>query len=200
LHFQCLPFDAPDLSVWNYRKLKYTPLQNAELYKNRAKQIIKLAKKFDEKYAESKPTDRGIKENYRKAVKQVLMSKKVSQAKKTAKVGAVIVVDGIIISKSNINLAAGPMELEKDGKWVSPPTVSHAEELCIAQAAKDGVSLNGATMIVTLSPCMVCSRLIVNSGIKALHYIDDWWDQNALEFLAKNGVKVLKLSVSKSGT
>lgn len=50
LHFQCVPFDAPDLSVWNYRQLKHTPLENAELYKLEAKTLKKLDKKFAEKY------------------------------------------------------------------------------------------------------------------------------------------------------
>jgi diadenosine tetraphosphate (Ap4A) HIT family hydrolase len=50
LHFQCVPFDAPDLSIWNYRKLKNTPLENAELYRAQQKKIATLAKKFEEKY------------------------------------------------------------------------------------------------------------------------------------------------------
>lgn len=50
LHFHCIPFDAPDLSVWNYRKLKNTPIENANLYKQKAAQLQKLAKKFDQKY------------------------------------------------------------------------------------------------------------------------------------------------------
>jgi diadenosine tetraphosphate (Ap4A) HIT family hydrolase len=50
LHFQCVPFDAPDLSVWNYRKLKYTPLENANLYKAQGQKLAELAEKFDEKY------------------------------------------------------------------------------------------------------------------------------------------------------
>ncbi len=51
LHLHCVPFDAPDLSVWNYRKLKYTPLENAELYQAQQKKISELSKKYDEKYA-----------------------------------------------------------------------------------------------------------------------------------------------------
>lgn len=50
LHFQCIPFDAPDLSVWNYRKLKYTPLQNVALYKNARKKIIQADQKFDKEF------------------------------------------------------------------------------------------------------------------------------------------------------
>ncbi len=102
-----------------------------------------------------------------------------------------------IISTCNANLVAGPIEQEQNGAWVSPPSVSHAEERAISQAAKDGISLDGATMIVTLSPCMACSRMIINSGIKELHYIDDWWDQNALDFLTDSNVKVVKLPIKK---
>lgn len=52
IHFHCVPFDAPDLSVWHYRKLKNTPLENANLYKAQGKKLADLAKKFDQKYAE----------------------------------------------------------------------------------------------------------------------------------------------------
>lgn len=197
IHIHCIPSDAPDMTVWNYRKLKYTPLENATLFRERASSMAKLAEKFGEKYAKSVAATVDKKEVYRAAFQQLLHSKKVSKAKKTAKVGASIIAGDTIISMPNANLVGGPMEQETDGVWVSPPTVSHAEERCIAQAAKDGVSLDGATMIVSLSPCMMCSRLIANSGIKELHYIDDWWDQNALSFLKENGVKVVKLPYKK---
>ncbi|MEO5627595.1 MAG: HIT domain-containing protein [Candidatus Saccharimonadales bacterium] len=50
LHFHCVPFDSPDLSQWNYRKLKNTPLENAELYKEAGKKIIRADLKFTQKY------------------------------------------------------------------------------------------------------------------------------------------------------
>lgn len=50
LHMHCIPSDAPDLNVWNFRKLRYTPLENAELFKAQSKKITELSKKFDEKY------------------------------------------------------------------------------------------------------------------------------------------------------
>lgn len=50
LHFHCMPFDAPDLTVWNYRKLKNTPVENARLYKNAQKKLEKLSQKFEKKY------------------------------------------------------------------------------------------------------------------------------------------------------
>ena len=197
LHMHCMPFDAPDLSVWNYRKLKYTPIENTNLYKAEEAEIAKLSQKFDEKYAEPSPSVYDKKEVYRRAYQQMLVSQRASRAQKTAKVGASIIVGERVVSLPNASLTDGPMDEEKDGTWVSPPTVSHAEERCIADAAKRGWRLQGATMIVTLSPCMACSRLIANSGIAELHYVHDWWDQNALDFLRQHGVKVVKLRPQK---
>lgn len=53
LHFHAIPFDSPDLSVWNYRKLKHTPLENTALYKAQGKKIKDLAAKFEEKYKDA---------------------------------------------------------------------------------------------------------------------------------------------------
>jgi diadenosine tetraphosphate (Ap4A) HIT family hydrolase len=50
LHIHCIPSDAPDLTVWNYRTLKNTPLENAELFRSQRKKIADLSQKFDEKY------------------------------------------------------------------------------------------------------------------------------------------------------
>jgi dCMP deaminase len=197
LHIHVIPFDAPDLSSWNYRQLKYTPLENAELFRKQAASITKLSEKFIEKYADVEKPAYDKKKVYRQAFGQLLADKKASRASKTAKVGAAIIAGDKVISMPNASLVEGPMEVEKDGVWVSPPTVSHAEERCISHAAKEGISLAGATMIVTLSPCMACARLIANSGIKELHYIDDWWDQEALGFLREKDIRVVKLPYKK---
>lgn len=50
LHFHCIPFDGPDLSSWNYRKLANTPVENANLYKAKKSDMEKLAKRFSRKY------------------------------------------------------------------------------------------------------------------------------------------------------
>lgn len=50
LHFHCVPFDSPDLSSWNYRRLTFTPIENAEKYQKHKKKIIQLAKRFSKKY------------------------------------------------------------------------------------------------------------------------------------------------------
>ena len=50
LHFHCVPFDSPDLSVWNYRKLANTPIENTKLYTKKSQLISKLSKRFSKKY------------------------------------------------------------------------------------------------------------------------------------------------------
>lgn len=50
IHFHCIPFDQPDLSVWNYRELQYTPAENAGMYTENAQKLRKLAKRFEKKY------------------------------------------------------------------------------------------------------------------------------------------------------
>ena len=57
LHFHCIPFDAPDLCEWNYRELKNTPLENANLYHAQSAKIQKLSKRFEDKY-EDKTSDK----------------------------------------------------------------------------------------------------------------------------------------------
>lgn len=50
LHMHCLPFDSPDLSVWNYRRLKNTPLENANAYRQARKKLLSAEAKFEQKY------------------------------------------------------------------------------------------------------------------------------------------------------
>lgn len=50
LHFHCVPFDKPDLFQWNYRKLKYTPLENVAIYRNARKKILTTGKKYENNY------------------------------------------------------------------------------------------------------------------------------------------------------
>ncbi|HET9411619.1 MAG TPA: HIT domain-containing protein [Candidatus Saccharimonadales bacterium] len=53
IHYHAIPFDAPDLSTWNYRRLANTPLENAAKYKKIAKKVEALATRFDQKYQET---------------------------------------------------------------------------------------------------------------------------------------------------
>lgn len=53
LHFHAIPFDNPDLTVWNYRKLKNTPAENVGLYNKQKEKITKLSKRFAKKYQDA---------------------------------------------------------------------------------------------------------------------------------------------------
>lgn len=70
----------------------------------------------------------------------------------------------------------------------------HAEQNAIIQAAKLGVSLEGATMYVTHQPCVICTRMIINSGIKKVIYKNGYPDAFALELFKQSDVKIVKYS------
>lgn len=71
----------------------------------------------------------------------------------------------------------------------------HAETNAIAFAARAGVSVEGCVMYCTMSPCINCAKVIVNSGIKELKYTEDYRDLSGLELLKKSGIKVTKLDL-----
>ena len=70
----------------------------------------------------------------------------------------------------------------------------HAEQNAIIQAAKLGISLEGATLYVTHQPCVICTRMIINSGIKTVIYKNGYPDDFALELFSKSDVKLIKYS------
>ena len=70
----------------------------------------------------------------------------------------------------------------------------HAEANAILKLASSTQSAKGATLYLTLSPCKECSKLILQSGIKRLVYIDQYSDTEGLEFLENAQVEVLQIS------
>ena len=64
----------------------------------------------------------------------------------------------------------------------------HAEQNAIIQAAKLGVSIDGATLYCTHQPCGVCAKMIVNSGIVRVVYREGYPDDFAREILKEGGV------------
>ena len=82
------------------------------------------------------------------------------------KVGAIIVKDDRLISSGWNGFARGVNDLHE--RWQRPTKyefVVHAEANAICNAAKEGISTNGATMWVNLFPCLQCADLIIQSGI-----------------------------------
>ncbi len=64
----------------------------------------------------------------------------------------------------------------------------HAEQNAIIQAAKLGVSIDGATLYCTHQPCSVCAKMIVNAGIVRVVYQEGYPDEFSLEILKEGGV------------
>jgi dCMP deaminase len=74
----------------------------------------------------------------------------------------------------------------------------HAEENAILYAVKNGATLEGTTLYLTLSPCLSCARLIFSSGIKKVWFKNSYAEYKGLssdegvDFLNKFGVETLK--------
>jgi dCMP deaminase len=82
------------------------------------------------------------------------------------KVGAIIVKDGNIISMGWNGTPSGfPNDCKHPNTGVTLPYVIHAEANAICKLARDGGNGLGATLYTTLSPCMECTKLILQSGI-----------------------------------
>lgn len=64
----------------------------------------------------------------------------------------------------------------------------HAEANAIASAAKHGISLKGANLYVTHSPCPTCTLLIIQSGIKSVTFLEKFRDTKGLDTLIANGI------------
>ena len=68
----------------------------------------------------------------------------------------------------------------------------HAEQNAIVQAAKLGVSLDGATIFCTHQPCVICAKMIINSGIKRVVYEFGYPDEFSIELFDEAGIEVVK--------
>lgn len=75
-------------------------------------------------------------------------------------------------------------------KLKTKPEVLHAESNCVSKLAKSSESGNGSTMFVTHSPCIECAKLIYQSGINHVFYIQNYRDDSGINFLQKSGVTV----------
>lgn len=70
---------------------------------------------------------------------------------------------------------------------------SHAELNAIGNAAKNGLKIEGADMMVTFCPCKICAKQVVNQGIKKVYYIFDYdRDKDVKEYFKRLGVKVVR--------
>jgi len=109
---------------------------------------------------------------------------------KRRKVGALIVKDKMIISDGYNGTPSGFENICEDENGVTKPYVLHAEANAITKVAKSGNSSAGATLYVTASPCMECSKLIIQSGITRVVYRDAYRLMDGIELLKRAGIEV----------
>lgn len=114
------------------------------------------------------------------------------------KVGCLIVKDGHIISDGYNGTPSGFDNnceiLTKDG-LITKPEVLHAETNAITKLAKSTQSSLNSTMYITISPCLDCSKLILQSGIKRVVYGSNYRNLDGISFLlgAKLDITFLKI-------
>ncbi len=71
----------------------------------------------------------------------------------------------------------------------------HAEANAIAQAARNGVRIEGASIYVTASPCWGCFRLIANAGILRIVFGEFYRDNKIFEFSQRLGIELVDFSL-----
>jgi len=113
---------------------------------------------------------------------------------KRKKVGALIVKDRMIISDGYNGTPSGFENNceDEDGKtnWY----VLHAEANAILKIAGSTQSCKDATLYITMSPCKECSKLILQSGIRKVVYMNVYSDNSGLEFLRSAGIETLNIT------
>ena len=118
-------------------------------------------------------------------------------------VGAVIARDRTILSTGYNGSVRGLPHCEdvgcvmEDGHCV---WTVHAEANAIIQAAKNGVSVTGAELYTTASPCWPCFKLIANAGITKVYYGEFYRDEKSLKVAREAGIELVDLGASRQST
>ena len=112
-------------------------------------------------------------------------------------VGALIVKDKMIISDGYNGTPAGFENVCEDETDHTKPYVLHAEANAITKVACSNNSSDGATLYVTSSPCIECSKLIIQAGIKRVVYGEVYRLTDGIELLKRAGIECVQISIDK---
>ena len=112
-------------------------------------------------------------------------------------VASIIVKDGRIISMGYAGSPSGTPHCQDEGCIIGPNggciRTVHAEANAIAFAARAGISTEGSMMYVTLSPCIDCAKLIINSGIKGVIFFERYRDDSGIKLLENAGIECIDM-------
>ena len=144
--------------------------------------------------SDSELTQKFKKENrYHKIYLEIAQKiSKLSHANKK-KVGSIIVKNSVIISDGFNGTPTGfenqCEDCDGNTKWYT----LHSEANAISKLVRTGgVSAQGATLYITLSPCKDCAKLILQSGISNVIYLEEYRDMTGINFLKASGINIFK--------
>jgi dCMP deaminase len=125
------------------------------------------------------------------------------------KVGAIIVKDKRILATGYNGVPTGITHCNEIGclrEKLNVPSGKmhelcrglHAEQNAIIQAAYHGVAIKGADLYCTNQPCVICTKMIINAGIKNIYYKDPYHDELSIEMLKETDISLIHLPYNES--
>lgn len=114
---------------------------------------------------------------------------------KRRQVGALLVKDKMIISDGYNGTPSGFINNCEDANNHTFPYVLHAEANAITKVAKSNNSSEGATLYVTSSPCIECSKLIIQAGIKRVVFYDHYRLEEGINLLKEAHIEVIQIDL-----
>ncbi len=115
---------------------------------------------------------------------------------KRLQVGAIVVKENMIISDGYNGTPSGFENICEENN-VTKPYVLHAEANAITKLARSSNNSDGATLYVTASPCIECSKLIIQSGIKRVVYGESYRLSDGLDLMRRAGIEVIQLNINE---
>lgn len=113
-------------------------------------------------------------------------------------VGAILVRDRVVLSTGYNGSVRGMPHCDDVGHLMENGhcvRTVHSEVNAIAQAAKNGVRIEGADLYVTASPCWPCFKLIANVGVKRIFYGEFYRDERIFSAAKELGINMVHLAV-----
>ena len=114
---------------------------------------------------------------------------------KRRQVGALLVKDKMIISDGYNGTPSGFENNCEDENNRTFPYVLHAEANAITKVAKSNNSSDSATLYVTSSPCLECSKLIIQAGIKRVVFYDNYHHDDGIILLKNANIEVIQVEI-----
>ena len=112
-------------------------------------------------------------------------------------VGALVVKDKMIISDGYNGTPSGFENVCEDEHNVTKSYVLHAEANAITKLARSSNNSDGSTLYVTASPCLECSKLIIQSGIRRVVYGEEYRLSDGIELLRRANIELTYINLNE---